>query len=129
MTYRWLNSDEIVEWVNPECARKGWTQFNVNEDLPTCHVLGAFDGPELVGFFGFSLLPVLGPFWTDSMHRDGSVSREMAERMHQFMTEVQCRGAILIADSPVTERLAERHGLERVKSPVFLWVGARDRVA
>lgn len=120
-TYRWLDHSDIDDWVNPECRRKGWMEFNINEERPTCRVLGAFEGPNLVGFFGFSLIPHLGPMWTDSEHRDGVVSREMAQRMADFMHEVHSRGAIMIADSPVTARMAERFGLERVSSPVFIW--------
>lgn len=120
-TYRWLEPSDIAEWVNPECRRMGWLEFNINEDLPTCRVLGAFEGPNLVGFFGFSLIPHLGPLWTDSEHRDGVVSRELASKMAEFMMAVNTRGALMIADSPVTARLAERFGLEHVSSPVFIW--------
>lgn len=120
-TYRWLEPDEVADWVNPECALQGWNLLNVNEITPTCRVLGAFDGPELVGFFALQLMPVLGPMWADAQHRDGTVSRELAERMHEFMVEVQSRGALMVADSPVTERFAIRHGLERVANPVFVW--------
>ncbi len=121
MTYRWLESDEILEWVNPECARHGWVQFNINTKMPTCRVLGAFDGPELVAFFGFSLIPHLGPMWADQTHRNGAVSFELAGRMADFMNETRARGAVMIADNAATERLAQKFGLERVTAPVFVW--------
>lgn len=120
-TYRWLTSDEIADWVNPECGRHGWVQFNVNEQTPTCRVIGAFEGPEMLGFFGFSLIPHIGPLWCDQDHRNGSVSLGLAEEMAKFMFEVQARGALMIADNPATERMAQKFGLERVTSPVFIW--------
>jgi len=120
-TYKWLSASDIADWVNPECRSKGWIEFNVNEETPTCRVLGAFEGPTLVGFFGFSLLPHLGPLWMDAEHRDGVASREMAQRMAEFMVEVRARGALMIAESPATARLADRYGLERVTDPVFIW--------
>ena len=121
MTYRWLSDAEIADWVNPECSRKGWVQFNVNPDTPTCRVLGAFDGVEMVGFFGFSLIPHLGPMWVQPDYRSGAVSFGMAEEMAKFMHEVNSRGALMVADNPATERMAQKFGLERVTSPVFIW--------
>lgn len=120
-TYRWLTSEEIVEWVNPECQRQGWAQFNVNDATPTCRVLGAFDDTELVGFEGMSLFPLIGHHWVTQQRRDGVISKEMAQRMHDFMVSVGARGALLIADSPASERLAERYGFKRVESPVYMW--------
>ncbi len=120
-TYRWLTSDEIADWVNPECSRQGWVLFNVNEERPTCRVMGAFEDTELVGFEGMSLFPLIGHHWVTQGKRNGVISREMAERMHDFMVEVKARGALLIADSPASEKLAERYGFRRVESPVYIW--------
>jgi hypothetical protein len=121
-TYRWLTGDEIADWVNPECARRGWIQFNVNEQFPTCRVMGAFDGPALIAFFGMSLLPVLGPMWVDSDHRDGAASHALAQKMAEFMMEAGARGAMMIADSPVSARMAERFDMKRVENPVYEYV-------
>ncbi len=95
--------------------------FNVNEERPTCRVMGAFEDTELIGFFGFSLLPHLGPMWVQQEHRTGAASLGMAERMAAFMFEVNARGALMVADNPATERMALKFGLERVMSPVFVW--------
>jgi len=119
MTYRWLNGDEIVTDVNPICARRGWALLNVNEAQPTCRVLGAFDGEELVGFMAFSLMPMLGSLWVQPDHRDGTVSRELAVQMHQFLQDADARGFIAVADHPVTERICERFGMARIESPVY----------
>ena len=120
-TYRWLTSDEIVEWVNPECRRQHWVEFNVNEVTPTCRVMGAFEDVEMVGFFGFSLIPYIGPLYVSQNYRSGAVSMGLAEKMAKFMFEVNARGALMVADNPATERLALKFGLERVTSPVFIW--------
>ncbi len=123
MTYRWLSNEEIIEFVNPVCRQRGWAELNVNEHQPTCIVKGAFDGVALVGFAVLQMFPVLGPFWADSMHRDGTVSRELAAQMHGYLTESKARGALTICETPVAQKLAERHGMTQVDWPVYMWVG------
>jgi hypothetical protein len=123
LEYRWLTSDETINLVNPCCAQMGWSSLNVNKVQPTCRVLGAFDGPALVAFLAVQLFPVIGPAWADADHRDGKVSRELADRMHEFMQEVKARGALMLCESVVAERLAERHGMTRVNEPVYMWLG------
>ncbi len=119
--YRWLTDDEIVERVNPVCRERGWAELNVNPLQPTCRVLGAFEGTELVGFLALQLFPVLGPAWVDAEHRDGTVSRELADQMGEFMRTVNARGALVLCESAVSERLCERHGMQRVEFPVYTW--------
>jgi len=123
MEYRWLSNDEIEEWVQPVLRIRGWALLNINDTQPTCRVKGAFDGPELVGFIILQFFPLLGPEWVDNDHRDGRVSRELAEQMHDYMVEVGARGAITVAETPFAQRMAERHGMQKVEHPVYLWVG------
>lgn len=123
MEYRWLTNDEIEEFVNEVCSANGWARLNINEEQPTCRVLGAFNGVEMIGFIALQMMPVIGPAWTTPMHRDGIVSRALADGMHDFLREVQARGAITICESPVSERLAKRHGMQEIEFPVFQWVG------
>lgn len=122
MQYRWLTPDEIELRVNPICASRGWAQFNINESYPSCRILGAFDEAEddrLVGFFGISLFPVLGPMFVSPGERDGVTSRELAEQMYTFLNEHDARGYLVIAEGPVTERLCKRYGMEKVPFPVY----------
>jgi hypothetical protein len=122
MQYRWMIPDEIELRVNPICASRGWAQFNINDPMPTCRILGAFDETEndqLVGFFGISLFPVLGPMFVLPDRRDGEASRELAGQMYAFLNDNDARGYLVIADSPVTERLCKRYGMEKVSSPVY----------
>lgn len=121
--FRWLTPDEIEHFVNPTCSRQGWPLLNISEDRPTCRVLGKFDGVKLIGFLALQLHPVLGPAYVDPDYRDGHASRELADMMHDFIVESECRGVLMVADSPTSERLAARHGMAKVESPVYLWVG------
>ncbi len=121
--YRALTNDEIIEFVNPVCRMKGWAELNITDPYPTCYVIGAFDGVEIVGFFTLQLHPFLGPLWVDSNHSTGEVSRELVESMDKFVKASNVRGVITIADSPVSARLAERHGMTKVESPVYIKVG------
>lgn len=122
--YRWLTFEEIETFVNPTCRQRGWAELNLNDVQPTCRVLGAWEGVELVGFLCLQMFPVLGPAYADSAHRDGVISRQLADRMHEFLESVSCRGALTIAESSVSERLAVRHNMKRVEVPVYMWVGA-----
>lgn len=128
--YRWLTTDEIEYYVNPVCASRAWMQLNLSEEPPTCRVLGAFDSeyPDLgvIAFFALQLTPVLGPAWADPLYRNGVVMRDLADRMDAFMVEANARGAVTICDSPVSERLCQRHGMERITEPVYQWIGARS---
>jgi hypothetical protein len=123
ITKRWLTNDEIEQWVQPVLDQKGWALLNISDDHPTCRVLGAFDGPEFIGFLVLQLFPVIGPAWADASHRDGSVSRLLADGMHEYLIEVRARGAVTICESPVSARIAERHGMSQISDPVYLWVG------
>jgi hypothetical protein len=125
MGYRELTGDEIINDVNPICVARGWAPLNVNDATPTCYVIGAFDdNGKLAGFFCLQLHPVIGPMWVDSENRDGSVSRELAESMDKFIKASNVRGVLAITDSPVSERLAERHGMVKLESPVYISIGA-----
>lgn len=121
--YRWLTNPEIADLVNEVCERYRWIPLNINEEQPTCRVRGAFKGVALIAFIVLQMTPVLGPAWADSDHRDGSVTRELADQMHEYMIEVKCRGALTICESKVSERLAQRHGMEQIGVPVYQWVG------
>jgi hypothetical protein len=120
---RWLTNDEIEEFVNPVCAQRGWALLNINEEHPTCRVLGSFNGPELVGWLVLQFFPVIGPAWSDALHRDGIISRELADEMHDYLVSVEARGALTICESHVTERLAIRHGMTKIETPVYMWTG------
>ena len=123
MDFRWLTNEEIETLVNPKCVEQGWVELNINEVQPTCKVLGAFDEDALVGWVTFQLFPLLGPLWVEPGERNGVLSRELAERMHDFVREIGVRGVLTICESPASERLAERHGMTRLKDSVYVWLG------
>jgi hypothetical protein len=122
-TYRELSQDEIDSQINPICERRGWMPLNINPQTPTCTAIGAFEGDELVGWGVIQLVPMIGPFYVEPEHRDGEASRGLADAMHKLLSSYGSRGSLAIADSPVTERLCEAHGMARIASPVYLKVG------
>jgi len=124
MEYRWLTDDEIEQEFNPACRAQGYAEMNINPERPTCRVLGAFWDGQLVEAFAFQMYPVLGPMLkVDSTFRDnGETSRTLAIKMEQFFDEAQARACLTIADTPLTERLCERFGMERVTRPVYSFV-------
>lgn len=124
MEYRWLEPEEIEKLMNPALKVQGLAQLNINPAQPTARVLGAFWDGQLVEAFAFQLYPILGPLIkVDNTFRDsGETARALAGKMQEFLEEVSARGYLCIADSPMSERLCERFGMERVKSPVFDFV-------
>ena len=123
MVIRWLESDEIESLVNPVLKLKGYAELNINEDQPTCRVLGAFleDG-SLVESFSMQLIPFLGPMLRhdNSIRDSGETSRQLATVMHDFLKEVDAREFVVIANLPISARLAERFGMQEVTDPVFM---------
>ncbi len=103
--------------------QRGWALLNINDTQPSCRVLGAFDGVEFVSFLVLQMYPVIGPAWSDAFHRDGKISRELADRMDDYLKSVNARGALTICESAVSERIAERHGMKPVEFPVYEWIG------
>lgn len=122
MDFRWLTPDEIVTHLNPALQAQGKPILNVNEAQPTCRVLGAFWDNTLVEAFAMHLFPVLGPLIkTDNTFRDnGDTARTLAQMMSDFLTDAQARGWLVICDSPISERLAQRHHMTKVTSPVYV---------
>ena len=131
METRWLSDEEIERDVNPCLAARGMAQLNLNPAQPTCRVAGCFQHGVLIRAFAMSLFPVLGPLVeTDSTQRDdGSATRAVVEFMTEFLLSIPVRGALTIADSPISARLAERFGMTRVQSPVFFWNGSSGDTA
>lgn len=124
MEIRPLTPNEIVNIVNPACVAKGWAELNVNEEQPTCMVLGAFEGENLIQSLTLQLHPLLGPMikHDHSITDNGQISRELAAGMAKFVAG--SRGVLIIADSPVSERLCERYGMEKIASPVYFKANA-----
>lgn len=118
MTYEWLTPEQIEWLVNPALKLKGMALLNPD----FCRVMGAWDNGRLVESFCIQPFPVLGPLLRhDNMHRDnGEVSRGLAEKMHEYLEESDARGYMTVADSPVTRRLCERYGMQRLASPVYV---------
>lgn len=118
ISYSWLGNDEIERLVNPTLKIQGMAILNPE----CCRVLGAWEDGALIQSFTIQLFPVLGPMVKhDNLHRDaGEVSRELTQRMHDYLTESQARGYLVVADNPVTGRLCERHGMSKLTSPVYV---------
>lgn len=122
MKIRWLERGEILEYVNPALAAKGWAELN----LDICRVAGAFDEADghMVECFVLQLYPLLGPLLrTDNEQRDsGATSRSLVRFMQEYLEREEARGLFAVADSPVTERLCERFGMSRIEVPVYGFV-------
>lgn len=116
--FKWLDGSECVDALNPILDLRGMSLLNEF----TSRALAAYQDGELIMALVLQLHPVLGPLVrTDNFKRDnGELSRELTERMHEFMAEVHSRDCMVICDSPITERLAQRHGMTKLESPVYM---------
>lgn len=123
MRFEWLTMDQIEELVNPVLKQKGWAELNLNPEFPTIRVLGAFlDDGTLIRSLTFQFYPLLGPLVShDETIRDsGEASRGLAAVMYDWLIEMNARDFMVIANSPVTERLCHRFGMKKTDAPVYL---------
>lgn len=118
MTYRWLTDQETVEIVNPLLRLRRLAELSTL----VAKVLGAFneDG-TLIECLTLQLMPLLGPVVRadNTVRDDGTVTRELAQRMGEFLLTENARGVMTIAESPFTQRLCERAGMKKLDMPVY----------
>lgn len=122
MIFQWLNNEQIETLVNPHLKDHGWAELNINEERPTCRVIGAFlENGTLVESLTIQLYPVVGPMLKhDKTIRDsGETSRALATIVADFLTNTEARDCLVIAEEVLTERLCKRLGLTRLASPVY----------
>lgn len=123
MNYRWLTNEEIETLVNPVMKIRNWAELNINEQFPTCRVLGAFlDDGELIETLVMQMYPVLGPLVriNNELRDSGETSRRLSVIMEAFLTDTGARDFMAVANSPVTARLCERFGMKKLDVPVYV---------
>ena len=127
MEYRWLTYDEVESEVNPILALRGMAILNIDEANPICRVMGAWEDGHLVEFLTIQLVPMLGPMVrVDNTKRDGGeVSRELVDRLYNYLEDAGARTYLVVADNPFTARLCERHQMDKVNSPVYSAAGRK----
>ncbi len=114
---RFLNESEILGIVNPLLIESQMSPLNTD----AARVLGVFEDGILLKSLTIQLYPFLGPLLSHiPLKSDGAITRDLVQRMEDFLKEQNARGMICIADSPFTERLCERYGMYHVDSPVFV---------
>lgn len=128
MTTRWLTIDEIEKWVNPVLAERGWAQLNLNEEHPTCRVLGALvevsvgGGGILQGFNVIQLYPMVGPLLVDPKFMTGHVSERLATEMQKYLADEGVRGYLAMCENHRSEQLCRSRGMTKIDMPVYSFV-------
>jgi hypothetical protein len=116
LTYKWLTGQEAIDAVDHILWEKGWTALNAN----TSRVRAAFNEHDrCVGFTCLQLFPHVGPQWVADDYRGTGISEQLADDMWDFLKEVECRGFLVIADSPHSEKLCKSKGMVLVTAPVY----------
>jgi hypothetical protein len=112
--FRWLDREELWQ-LEPLIQSRGWTPLNENMS----RVIAAFDGDNLIGFCAFQCIPHVEPLWVDIQHRGTGLAEVLVGQMVDFLYTVAAPAAYIIAENPASELLAQQHGMERVKHPVY----------
>lgn len=126
VVYRWLDGPEMdtpwrateEEWsrIDEMLATQGWMSLS-----RTTTRLRIAEGPsgQIAGFLACDLLPHVGSAYVVPSQRGTGVAQRLADDMVKFMRESECRGWIVVADSPHSEKIAQAYGMTRVESPVY----------
>jgi len=119
--YRWVDgrtaSQEDWDKIENILAARGWLSLN----RPTTRILVAEDASgELLGFICLQMVPHTEPLFVRPSQRGTGLAEELADRMLDFMMEIQARGWMVVADNPVAEKLCESRGMVKIESPVYV---------
>ena len=117
MKLRWLDSGEAVDRLNPIIEKQGWSQLN---ERTVRALVAEDDDGKIIALLVLQMFPILGPEWVQPESRGAGVMYQLHEEMRKFLTEVQARGVMVIADSEVADKLCQREGMRRVENPVYI---------
>lgn len=120
LTYKWLTGQEAIDAIDPVLQERGWAALNAaTRPAVRC----AFnEQSRCIGFCVFQFFNHVGPQWVADDYRGTGVSAQLAEDMWNFLEDAQCRGFMVVADSPHSEKLCKARGMTLVTSPVYVFV-------
>lgn len=120
VTFRWIDgpdaSTEDWDRIESILAARGWMSLN----RPTSRVLIAETDGKLSGFIVLQLIPHSEPLFVSPSARGTGLAEALTDRMYSFLDEVKVRGFMAVADSKFAEELCEKHGMQKVASPVYV---------
>lgn len=121
--YRWLDGDQIAQ-IEPVLL--SMNAMSVNREQS--RVIAAYDKERLIGFFVMQLIPHMEPLYVDPDYQERRIAINLVARMVDFMKECNARGAMLVAESPGVEKLAEYFGMERIQYPMYSKINMGDGI-
>jgi Acetyltransferase (GNAT) family len=127
ITYKWLDGPSLTdaEWARETEAidrvieARGWMRLNKNTSR--IRIAEDADG-KLAGFYIFQMIGHAEPLYVRPSMRGTEVADRLADDMEKWLLETDARGWVLMADSPITAKMAEKRGMVRVESPVYVKV-------
>jgi hypothetical protein len=123
MGLEWLVGQNAVDELNEIIVAEGGVPLNALN----ARALVFRDNGRIVGYSVVQLFPFVGPFWVQEDRRDGMLSALMAEETWKFLQECGARGFLVVASTAVSERFAQRYGMEKISDPVYLDRGKNER--
>jgi hypothetical protein len=78
---------------------------------------------QIVGISCLQLMPFVGPLWLDKRLRGNGMADKLADDTIQSLLDMKARGWFIVASSPHVPKMCERHGMQRVESPVYITTG------
>jgi hypothetical protein len=125
--FEWLDGPESqgprpateTEWskIDDLLLSQGW--MSLNRVLTRIRV-GWDKDDNIVALSTVQMLPQVGPMWVAKRLRATGTADDLVAETVKFLTDVKCRGWIVIADSPHTAKIAKRQGMVRIESPVYI---------
>jgi hypothetical protein len=128
LTYRWLDNNahdqEVLKQIGQTIHDLNWVPLPSAGMLNAAFkILCAFDGEALVGWHVIQFFTHSEPMYVHEAYRGTRCAHQLAEQIFDYLVTSNCRGFMIVAESPVAQRLAEAYGMKRVEVPVYVWLG------
>src|SRR6266403_3264700 len=120
ITFRWVDGPEATdeEWqrLDQALAARGYMALN----RPTSRLLLAERDGEVRGFIVASVIPHVGPLHVEPSERGTGLATDLADRMFDYLREIEARGWLVIVGNPHVPKLCEARGMHKLEYPVYV---------
>lgn len=121
ITFRWIDgqtaSDADWDRIESLLATRGWMSL---ARMVSRILLAETSDGKIAGFQVLQLVPHTEPLFVAPSARGTGLAEELTDRMYTFLTEVNVRGFMAVAESKFAEELCEKHGMKQVAYPVYV---------
>lgn len=120
--YRWISGPECSdeEWavLDEIVAKQGWMVWNKETTMVR---VAEHDG-EIIAFYPVQLIPHAEPLYVKEEFRGNGIANQLADDVVEWLTLIEARGWLAIADNPIAAKMCEERGWQKLGSPVYFVV-------